>query len=417
MPPKSKAASRKAASASTAPRKTVPTSTASVQATVVCSVCCQPIVDGKDQALFCDGICQKWSHRYCVGVPSSHFEALSSSDKPFLCYLCCQSAQEEQLSDMKRIIDHLKEEVSCLKSTLKLRDGDDGSKPVESDTAQGLSSFVDIVTRGDVVTGNDRGVRGPGRGRGVRGRSSYRKRASRPSGEAARVGGHSTDSGQGHAKFPSMRAKSSTKGVSVCGARRIWGTLKATTTRAVEKVISTFSTTPVIVKRKYKSFNTPGSITKKSQRWWFVVRAEESVLVQLERDWESIEVQTGWQLTPLLHYVAVTDDVNIVGTHQAASHNDKLSFSTRQPTVSVDNGDQPSSAQVVSRDTSDSIVQQSLQSDTSLSCLTAEQQPSTSSSMNSSFHLTSSTNASSLEPASDVLNSVSEPFLGSLLCQ
>ena len=58
MPPESKAASRKAASASTAPHKTVPTSTASVQATVVCSVCCQPIVDEKDQALFCDGICQ-----------------------------------------------------------------------------------------------------------------------------------------------------------------------------------------------------------------------------------------------------------------------------------------------------------------------------------------------------------------------
>ena len=153
----------------------------------------------------------------------------------------------------------------------------------------------------------------------------------------------------------------------------------------MEKVISTFSTTPVTVKRKYKSFNTPGSITKKSQQWWFVVRAEESVLVQLERDWESIEVQTGWQLTPLLHYVAVTDDVNIVGTHQAASHNDKLSFSTRQPTVSVDNGDQSSSAQVVSRDTSDSIVQQSLQSDTSLSCLTAEQQPSTSSCIHEFF--------------------------------
>jgi hypothetical protein len=126
-----------------------------------------------------------------------------------------------------------------------------------------------------------------------------------------RVGGHSTDSGQRDAKFPSMRATSSTKGMSVCGARRIWGTLKATTTRAVEKVISTFSTTPVTVKRKYKSFNTPGSITKKSQQWWFVVRAEESVLVQLERDWESIEVQTGWQLTPLLHYVAVTDDVTL----------------------------------------------------------------------------------------------------------
>ena len=42
-------------------------------------------------------------------------------------------------------------------------------------------------------------------------------------------------------------------------------------------------------------------------------------------------------------------DVNIVDTDQAASHNDKLSFSTRQPTVSVDNGDQSSTAQVFIR--------------------------------------------------------------------
>ena len=41
----------------------------------------------------------------------------------------------------------------------------------------------------------------------------------------------------------------------------------------------------------------PSSITKKSQRWWFVVRAEESMLVQLERDWESIEVQTARMAT------------------------------------------------------------------------------------------------------------------------
>ena len=62
----------------------------------------------------------------------------------------------------------------------------------------------------------------------------FSKCASRPSGDAARVGVHSTDSGQGDAKFPSMRARSSTKGMSVRGARHIWGTLKATTTRAVE---------------------------------------------------------------------------------------------------------------------------------------------------------------------------------------
>ena len=35
---------------------------------VKCAVCEQYVVDGKDQALFCEGQCQCWSHRYCAGV-------------------------------------------------------------------------------------------------------------------------------------------------------------------------------------------------------------------------------------------------------------------------------------------------------------------------------------------------------------
>ena len=134
----------------------------------------------------------------------------------------------------------------------------------------------------------------------------------------------------------------------------------------MEKVISTFSTTPVTVKRKYKSYNPPGSTTSKSQHWWFVVRAEESVLVQLEKDWVSIQVQTGWQLTPLLHFVAVSDqsDVitvdNAVDNLQSASHIDKQSSKARQPEVFEDKGDQLSTNEDVSSDTSDNLVEQDL---------------------------------------------------------
>lgn len=34
--------------------------------TVKCAVCDQGIVDSKDQALFCEGSCQGWFHRYCA---------------------------------------------------------------------------------------------------------------------------------------------------------------------------------------------------------------------------------------------------------------------------------------------------------------------------------------------------------------
>ena len=49
-----------------------------------CGVCDQTIVDGKEQALFCDGVCKQWFHRYCAGVPLSWFKTLStSSSYPF----------------------------------------------------------------------------------------------------------------------------------------------------------------------------------------------------------------------------------------------------------------------------------------------------------------------------------------------
>ena len=88
------------------------------------------------------------------------------------------------------------------------------------------------------------------------------------------------------------------QGVSVPGARRIWGTLKSTTTRAVENVITTLtkvSGSELKIKRKYK---TATGSSARVVRWWFVVRAEESVLEQVQKEWNQVAMQTDWKLTP-----------------------------------------------------------------------------------------------------------------------
>ena len=51
-----------------------------------CAVCEQAIVDGEDQALFCEGACKQWFHPYCAGVPASWFASFSVSTDPFYCY-------------------------------------------------------------------------------------------------------------------------------------------------------------------------------------------------------------------------------------------------------------------------------------------------------------------------------------------
>ena len=67
----------------------------------MCGICKQPIKDGKDQAIFCEGACKQWSHRYCVGVPLSWFETLTMSQSPFQCYFCCQAKHAEAIESLK----------------------------------------------------------------------------------------------------------------------------------------------------------------------------------------------------------------------------------------------------------------------------------------------------------------------------
>ena len=85
------------------------------------------------------------------------------------------------------------------------------------------------------------------------------------------------------------------------GARKIWGTVKSTTTKAVERALCTIAKLPssdFSVKRKFK--NVQGN--RRIIRWWFVVRADESVLQKLTESWNAVAIQTNWKLEPLLVY-------------------------------------------------------------------------------------------------------------------
>ena len=76
-----------------------------------CDLCCKRIVEGKDEALHCDGGCGLWFHRYCAGVSASHFKDLSNSPEPFVCYFCYQRSQ-------LAVTKHLRDEVTRLNSEI-----------------------------------------------------------------------------------------------------------------------------------------------------------------------------------------------------------------------------------------------------------------------------------------------------------
>ena len=85
---------------------------------VKCAVCDQNIVDGKDQALFCEGNCQRWFHRYCAGVAVNHFETLSSTSQPFHCAGCFQQLCNAEMMMLRESVCSLKEEVTELRNAL-----------------------------------------------------------------------------------------------------------------------------------------------------------------------------------------------------------------------------------------------------------------------------------------------------------
>ena len=82
-----------------------------------CGVCCQAIVKGKDESLFCGGECQQWLHRYCAGVPAKVYKNLSEKGVTFYCFACSLDSHRKEIASLKGTVEALKSEIAELKSS------------------------------------------------------------------------------------------------------------------------------------------------------------------------------------------------------------------------------------------------------------------------------------------------------------
>ena len=121
---------------------------------VPCGVCQAPIIDGRDEALLCEGECGLWLHRGCASVPPSRYQSLSTSDEPFVC-LCCSNYQlKKELAQLKtelngaltyhqkmsdvdlfNTVEALRMDVVQLKKTVSVLSAELSSTVAEKDTA------------------------------------------------------------------------------------------------------------------------------------------------------------------------------------------------------------------------------------------------------------------------------------------
>ena len=299
---------------------TATTSSVKETAAANCAVCGRKIVDGKEDALFCEGSCKQWCHRYCVGVPLERFATLVTSSSPFVCPTCSQSLYEQEVSLLKSTVEQLKEEIQGiradihkLKENQQLGDAPTFTLPLESDKV--FSS--ECVCASGVGVGGGGGGGGRGRGsnnnNGDGNKNQMGERGAGGIGAGGNVGtqpkaegGRNGDSGESNSDSGELITRKALFGkIRMENCKKIWGTLHSTTSAAISNVLKKTTSESLSnclsVKKKYK-LDVNGSIGK----WWFVVRGEKSDIESLVEVWDRVSLQTAWRLEDMFSFA---DDV------------------------------------------------------------------------------------------------------------
>ena len=255
---------------------------------VKCLVCDQEIIEGKDEALFCEGVCNGWYHRYCAGVSIVHFQRLSTSTESFFCYECSSLRQNSEIQDLKKTINTLKEEIDKLKIRLEDRCPCSSAHDLISPPENPVSNVGNVAC----VKLGKRGGQRRSRERYVAGQKSK--------GPSKKMEQNSDES--------TMR-KSNQK-IRVEGVRRVWGTLKETTASSLKSTIMKFSPSATLFVKRKTVRNDAGEI----KTWWYVLHDSEEVLKVLEEKWEGLQMHTGWKLELCFRPHHATDSVKPMTT-------------------------------------------------------------------------------------------------------
>ena len=88
-----------------------------------CCVCDKPIAEQTrtmkcQDALYCDGSCQSWMHRACIGLSLKAFEAYNVSSKPYICPHCTIDSQNKEIVCLRNEIASLHTTISDINRSL-----------------------------------------------------------------------------------------------------------------------------------------------------------------------------------------------------------------------------------------------------------------------------------------------------------
>lgn len=307
---------------------------------VICSICEDVIVDESQDSIMCEGLCSSWLHRGCAGLTKTKFAQLRDSDKPFHCPKCRIEALALETATLKDSLASLSREVTELKTRLDCLTMRDSSQVSTNDTAiANLAIEVEQLKKAVL----DANSIGSGRGRSwsevvKRGKSqtkhanSNSMRGDRNSETPHWIGVSVSTSNKKRDEKPNesssvQRHRRKSTGEKLTGIRKVWGSMRSCTAQTMASTIARLCPTvaeKLQVRRKYK-ISQDGKIV----RWWFLIRGDEQVLVDLEGKWDSIALQTSWKLENCYKYNALEHQL----TSSVVAVQEKPSYVTAQLTT------------------------------------------------------------------------------------
>ena len=261
-----------------------------------CAICATEI--DKEETATCL-VCNNSVHRYCAGVPLEEFQ---QSNGRFTCSTCLRKQHEAQLAELTDTVTALKAEILELRAALN---------QVETTlaTSANQQSTGDATTWAKVVSRGRRRRQGRTTAHGTQPRTTLDKPTGPGPHAQANTGATATEASRSDTPPPHSPMRK--EKVIVKGKRKVWGTHKVTTARAVKNAINSIASTGGIeVKRKYQlSKLNSQKATVTLIKWWFIVSGEESILAQLSENWNDVKLQTGWSLGPVLIYATSEEQV------------------------------------------------------------------------------------------------------------
>ena len=78
---------------------------------ISCPVCLGDIIDGRHEAIFCEGKRKWWYHRGCASVSQELLSALTASGEPFYCLMCSRDIFKQQVNELVAEVNYLKAEL------------------------------------------------------------------------------------------------------------------------------------------------------------------------------------------------------------------------------------------------------------------------------------------------------------------